>query len=46
VIEPADCGLAAKMGKFKLIGKEYPFKINVRRSVIINLIRGLDNNRN
>jgi hypothetical protein len=29
VIEPADCRLAAKMGWFKLNGKNYPFEMNV-----------------
>jgi hypothetical protein len=46
LIEPADCRLAAKAGKFKLNGKEYLFKMNVRRSVIVNLVGGLDNNGN
>jgi hypothetical protein len=46
VIEPADCRLAAKTGWFKLGGKDYPFEINVRRSVIVNLVGGLDNNGN
>jgi hypothetical protein len=36
--------LAAKTGKFTLNGKEYPFEMNVRRSVIVNLVGGLDNN--
>ncbi len=44
VIKLVDCTLAAKAGKFKLNGKEYQFDINVLRSVVINLIRGLDNN--
>ncbi len=44
MIVPADCQLAAKTGKFKLNGKEYPFEMNVRRSVIVNLLGGLDNN--
>jgi hypothetical protein len=46
VIVPADCRLAAKTEKFKLNGKEYPFEKNVRRSVIVNLVGGLDNNSN
>jgi hypothetical protein len=43
VIKPADCWLAAKTGRFKLGGKDYPFEMNVRRSVIVNLVGGLDN---
>jgi hypothetical protein len=38
-----------KTGKFKFNGKEYSFEMNVRRvrrSVIINLVWGLDNNGN
>ncbi len=46
MIEPADCRLAAKTGRFKLNGKDYPFEMNVRRSVIVNLVGGLDNNSN
>jgi hypothetical protein len=46
VIEPADCRLAAKTGRFKLNGKDYLFEMNVRRSVIVNLVGGLDNNGN
>ena len=46
LIEPADCRLAAKTGKFKLNGKEYPFKMKVRRSVIVNLVGVLDKNVN
>jgi hypothetical protein len=46
VIEPADCRLAVKTGRFKLNGKDYPFEMNVRRSVIVDLIGGLDNNNN
>jgi hypothetical protein len=46
VIEPADCRLAAKTWKFTLNGKEYPCEMNVRRSVIVNLVGGLDNNGN
>jgi hypothetical protein len=46
VIEPADRRLAAKTGRFKLNGKDYPFEMNVRRSVIVNLVGGLDNNGN
>jgi hypothetical protein len=41
VIEPADCQQAAKTGRFKLGGKDYPFEMNVRRSV-----GDLDNNGN
>ncbi len=40
VTEPADCRLAAKTGKFKLNGKEYSFEMNIRRSVIVNLVGG------
>jgi hypothetical protein len=29
-IEPADCRLAAKTGRFKLHGKEHPFEMNVK----------------
>jgi hypothetical protein len=46
VIEPADCRQAAKTGRFKLGGKDYPFEMNVRRSVIVDLVGGLDNNGN
>jgi hypothetical protein len=46
VIEPADFRLAAKTGRFKLNGKDYPFEMNVRRSVIVNLVGRLDNNGN
>jgi hypothetical protein len=46
VIEPADCQLAAKTGQFELNGKVYLFEMNVRRSVIVNLMGGLDNNGN
>jgi hypothetical protein len=46
VIEPTDCRLAAKTGRFKLNGKDYLFEMNVRRSVIVNLVGGLDNNGN
>jgi hypothetical protein len=45
VIEPADCRPAAKTGRFKLNGKDYPFEMNVRRSVIVSLVGGLDNKR-
>ncbi len=38
MIQPADCQLASKTGKFELNGKEYPFEMNVRRSVIVNLV--------
>jgi hypothetical protein len=43
MIKPADCRLAVKTGKFKLNGKEYLFEMNIRRSVVVNLIGGLDN---
>ncbi len=46
VIEPADCRQAAKTGRFKLNGKDYPFKMNVRRAIIVDLVGGLDNNGN
>jgi hypothetical protein len=46
VIKPADCRLATKTGKFKLNGKEYPFEMNVRWLVVINLVGSLDNNSN
>jgi hypothetical protein len=46
VIELADCRLAAKMGRFKLNRKDYPFEMNVRRSVIVNLVGGLDSDSN
>ncbi len=46
VIEPADCRQAAKTGRFKLGGKDYLFEMNVRRSVIVDLVGGLDNNDN
>ncbi len=45
-IEPANCRQAAKTGRFKLGGKDYPFEMNVRRSVIVDLVGGLDNNGN
>jgi hypothetical protein len=32
--------------KVKLNGKDYPFEINIRRSEIVNLVRGLDNSGN
>jgi hypothetical protein len=38
VIEPADCRLSAKTGRFKLNGKAYPFEMN--------LVGGLVNNGN
>jgi hypothetical protein len=41
VIEPANCRLAAKTGRFKLGRKDYPFEMNLRRSVIVNLVGGL-----
>jgi hypothetical protein len=46
MIEPADCRLAHKTGRFKINGRDYPFEMNVRRSVIVNLVGGLDNNNN
>jgi hypothetical protein len=46
MIEPADCRQAAKTGRFKLNGKDYPFEMNVRRAVIVNLVGGLDNDGN
>jgi hypothetical protein len=46
VIEPADCRQAAKTGQFKLNGKDYPFKMNVRRAIIVDLVGGLDNDGN
>ncbi len=46
MFEPVDCRQAAKTGRFKLNGKDYPFKMNVRKSVIVNLVGGLDNNGN
>jgi hypothetical protein len=42
VIQPADCRLAAKTGRFKLNRKDYPFEMNIRRLEIINLVWGLD----
>jgi hypothetical protein len=35
-----------KDGEVQAQRKEYPFEISVRRSVIVNLIGGLDNNGN
>jgi hypothetical protein len=46
VIEPADCRQATKTGRFKLNGKDYPFEMNVRRSVVVDLVGGLDNDSN
>jgi hypothetical protein len=46
VIEPADCRMAAKTGRFKLKGKDYPFEMNVRRAIIVDLVGGLDNDGN
>jgi hypothetical protein len=46
VIEPVDCWQAAMAGRFKLGGKGYPFEMNIRRSVIVDLVGGLDNNGN
>ncbi len=43
MIEPADCRMAAKTGRFKLNGKDYPFEMNVRRAVIVDLVGSLDN---
>jgi hypothetical protein len=44
VIEPADCRMGAKTGCFKLNGKDYPFEMNVRKAIIVDLVGGLDNN--
>jgi hypothetical protein len=46
VIEPTDCRLAAKTGRFKIKGKEYLFKMSDRRLLIVNLVGGLDSNNN
>jgi hypothetical protein len=46
VIEQADCRMAAKTGRFKLNGKDYPFEMNVRRAIIVDLVGGLDNDGN
>jgi hypothetical protein len=46
MIEPADCRMAAKTGRFKLNGKDYPFEMNVRRVIILDLVGGLDNDGN
>ena len=46
IIEPADCRMAAKTGRFKLNGKDYPFEMNVRRAIIVDLVGGLDNDGN
>jgi hypothetical protein len=35
VIEKVDCRQAAKRGRFKLNGKDYPFEMNVRRAIIV-----------
>jgi hypothetical protein len=43
VIEPVDCRMAAKTGPFKLNGKDYPFEMNVRKAVIVDLLGSLDN---
>jgi hypothetical protein len=43
VIEPADCRQEAKTGRFKLNGKDYPFEMNFRRAIIVDLVGGLDN---
>ncbi len=43
VIEPADCRMAAKIGRFKLNGKYYPFEMKVRKAVIVDLVGSLDN---
>ncbi len=42
-VEPADCRRAAKTGRFKLNGKDYPFKMNVRQGVVVDLVGSLDN---
>jgi hypothetical protein len=46
VIESADCRMAAKTGCFKLNGKDYPFEMNVRKAIIVDLVGGLDNKGN
>jgi hypothetical protein len=46
VIEPADCRQAAKTGRIKLNGKDYPFEMNIRRAIIVDLVGGLDNDGN
>jgi hypothetical protein len=46
VIEPADYRQAAKTGRFKLNRKDYPFKMNVRRAIIVHLVGGLNNDGN
>jgi hypothetical protein len=46
VIEPADCRMAAKTGRFKLNRKDYPFEMNVRRAIIVDLVGGLDKDGN
>jgi hypothetical protein len=46
VIEPADCRQASKTGLFKLNRKDYPFEMNVRRAIIVDLMGGLDNDGN
>jgi hypothetical protein len=38
--------MAAKTGRFKLNGKDYLFEMNVRRSIVVDLVGGLDNNGN
>jgi hypothetical protein len=43
VIEPADCRMAAKTGRFKLKGKDYPFEMNIRKAMIVDLVGSLDN---
>ncbi len=43
VIEPADCRMAAKTGRFKLNRKDYPFEMNIRKAVIVDLVGSLDN---
>jgi hypothetical protein len=35
--------MTAKTGRFKLNGKDYPFEMNVRRAIIVDLVGGLDN---
>jgi hypothetical protein len=46
VIEPADCRMVAKTRRFKLNRKDYPFEMNVRGAIIVDLVGGLDNNGN
>ncbi len=45
-IEPVDSRQAAKTGWFKLNRKDYPFEMNVRRSAVVDLMGGMDNDGN